>query len=95
MKETLIKAEAIKNYLSKDLKPCPFCGGKAKLRMVSRGYDADSRTRLVNQFRVYCTECDVGTPTFASNIWQAEDGTVHIVKNGAELAVEAWSRRTK
>lgn len=81
--------------MSKDLKPCPFCGGKAKLRMASRGYDDSGRTRLINQFKVYCTECDMETPTFVSDIWQAEDGTVHIVKNGAELAVAAWNRRAE
>lgn len=75
------------------LLPCPFCGGKATLRMISRGYDTSSRTRLLNEFRVNCTECNVKTNTFASDIWQDEKGTVHVVKNGAELATAAWNRR--
>lgn len=76
------------------LLPCPFCGGKATLRMTSRGYDSSGRTRLLNRFKVNCTECNVETDTFASDIWQDEKGAVHVVKNGAELAIAAWNRRS-
>ena len=61
--------------------------------MTGRGYDSGDRAMLINQFKVYCEVCNVETQVFASEIWQDRDGSVHVVKNGAELAMAAWNRR--
>ena len=80
--------------MSRVLKPCPFCGGKAKLRMTSRGYDSGDCAMLINQFKVYC-DCGMETKVYGSKIWQDRNGYVHIDENGAELAVAAWNRRAE
>ena len=50
-----------------NLKPCPFCSGKAELAVVS--YQAEDR------YRVYCPNCGVTTwprivtPKLAEKVW--------------------------
>lgn len=75
-----------------DLKTCPFCGGEAKLIQTSTGFRQRSST-ITNEYIVSCTDCEVTTPSFESDILQDENGLVIIAKNGAVDAMEAWNRR--
>lgn len=70
-----------------NLKPCPFCGGKARLEKSSRGFIEGKSTRIAY---VYCLECNARSPRF-----KLEDfgSTSHSMKAN-ELAIEAWNRRT-
>lgn len=73
-----------------ELYTCPFCGGKAETRKVSKGYGGG---KITDTFQTICTRCGVKTPYHESSIWQDGDGKVHIDKNGAEEAATAWNRR--
>ena len=75
-----------------ELKPCPFCGGKAKFlvkcyteRGITRGYS----------FGIYCTKCDITTPKTNYSIeFKLNDcGEIEVTKDERLLAIEAWNRR--
>lgn len=75
-----------------ELKPCPFCGGKATLIQKSSGYKTNPMM-LKNGFVAGCESCNIYTPAFESEIYQSNDGEVHINSTGAEEVIEAWNRR--
>lgn len=65
----------------KELKPCPFCGGKAnyyceELDWADWGYI--SATKYYNTY-VECEECGAGTASFDTE----------------QQAIDAWNRREK
>lgn len=74
------------------LKPCPFCGGEAKLSKVCDSYRTNP-TAIIHQFQVICTNGCCITPSYKSYIFQDESGEVVVRENGAEKAIEAWNRR--
>ena len=78
-----------------DLKLCPFCGSKPSLKYIKNIYKGVMNISLTNLFYVKCENCGVETERFSSDIYQKQDGTVCIVKNGAVNAIEAWNRRAK
>lgn len=47
----------------------------------------------MNDYIVECEECGIHTKTYESKIYQLADGIVHIEKNGAVDAIDAWNRR--
>lgn len=66
-----------------DLKPCPFCGGMARLLVLEDGV------------RVACTECECQTkangdldPLHELEVWKDPYYTTAV-----ETAVEGWNRR--
>lgn len=62
-----------------DLKPCPFCRGKAEL--VDRVYG----TGIVDSAYVYCTKCKARSQEVMSNVHYCAD----------EKAVELWNTRVE
>lgn len=77
-----------------DLKPCPFCGKRAVLINVTKGYNYRNEA-LIDSFRVRCDGCLATTDSFESDIRINEEGKVLIKHNGAVEAIEAWNRRCK
>ena len=74
------------------LKPCPFCGGKAKFlvkrhmeRGIARGYS----------FGIYCTKCDITTPktNYIIEFRLNDGGEIETTVDERLLAIESWNRR--
>lgn len=63
--------------MSKELKACPFCGGRAKI------YDNAYHVFVNTYVQIRCTKCGVRTMEYRGQDW---DDT-HM------LAIEAWNRR--
>lgn len=51
-----------------ELKPCPFCGGEAKI-MTHESYVPESWRSLVGVYGVVCTSCRAGGYQF----WDTEE----------------------
>ena len=76
-----------------ELKPCPFCGGKANFlikthmeRGVTRGYT----------FGIYCTKCDITLPKTNYIIefeMSSDDGELKVTTDERPQAIETWNRR--
>ena len=76
------------------LKPCPFCGGEARVILKTYGIK-EIPPRITNTYVVGCDQCCIYTSYHPSNIWQGEDGAVNIEANGAMDAIEVWNKRAR
>lgn len=77
-----------------ELKPCPFCGGKAKFlvkchteRGITRGYS----------FGIYCTKCDITTPktNYTIELRLNDGGEIETTVDERLLAIESLNRRAE
>ena len=80
-----------------ELKPCPFCGGKASLE--HSGIDK-TRSRdngdLITTWRVWCSNCGTEQKGGVSEYVFCKDETLRLMNpifDGRKKAIEAWNRR--
>lgn len=75
-----------------EIKPCPFCGGEAKFftkvdisRGATRGWE----------FGIYCTRCDVTTPStcYKLEIQLGARGEIETPVDDRAKAASDWNRR--
>ena len=66
-----------------ELKPCPFCGGTAEIRMSSEMVGFGMSDTL---YFVKCTACRMRGSAFGS--WDGDNQIERIIK-----AINAWNRR--
>lgn len=77
--------------MSEELKPCPFCGGKAKFKIAT-----SSSTSMQKGFRfnIACSKCRASFPkTYEVEHTLAENGDMIAITDEREMAVKAWNRR--
>lgn len=72
------------------LKRCPFCGSNAKLNLLRKNI---SDGHIKNQFYIKCIKCEISTPVYESDIYQDEEGLLHIDKDGVCEAFNMWNCR--
>ena len=66
-----------------ELKPCPFCGGEAK---VTKDRDCWGHGEFVLKVYVMCKSChSQGKPIYDRDVWPENQMEVE--------AIEAWNRR--
>lgn len=70
--------------MSEELKPCPFCGGKAKVKATKKDCTG---------FTIWCAcECGARTGGFCSDT-NKEDDTMENIEKCKKRAIKAWNRR--
>ena len=69
-----------------ELKPCPFCGGEAKLEKSTRAFVGGKSTKCS---LVHCSKCNARTAKFDITDYGRSSHSL-----AARLdAIEAWNRR--
>lgn len=72
-----------------ELKPCPFCGGKAEIREFANGHNGNGE--FVAKYEVGCKKCNIKF-LFESR-FVLKNGQPEFIQNGYDKCVEAWNRR--
>lgn len=76
------------------LKPCPFCGGIAKVEQTSHGTEPlNSSVKL--SFRIECARCGATAPGASGYICVnlSRSGELNPWHDDRESAIKAWNRR--
>ena len=76
-----------------ELKPCPFCGGKA---MDAKAHPSIMLKKLhYLYFAAGCTKCNVSTPLFRTQKTGSPLMNEHYDEEAKQKAIEAWNRRVE
>ena len=70
-----------------ELKPCPFCGGKAFLDLKSKSHGE----HFGATFEVGCRNCCFSFKK--DSRWYIANGQIMTDKDGYKECIEAWNRR--
>lgn len=70
--------------MSKELKPCPFCGGKSVIKAVNKNYGLTIWCQ--------CNKCGARTEGYCPNT-NKEDETMESIEQCKNKAVILWNRR--
>ena len=73
---------------NRELKPCPFCGGEAKITKSGYGHSKDYYSA---DYRIGCERC--GFDFKATSYFGVKDGVPFVSVDGYEQIVDKWNRR--
>lgn len=73
-----------------NLKPCPFCGGEARIET----YDVEAKIKYaIFKFELRCRKCNIPSITGTLEVYLFDNGDIAVNKDGRERAIAAWNRR--
>ena len=72
------------------LKPCPFCGERAKIEKGANSYEGPS---FIQWYRIGCNKCEIWFYGYTEMSLKPE-GEAVIDESGFKGIVERWNRRT-
>lgn len=77
--------------MSKELKPCPFCGGEAMFLTVT---NKSSHSAVGVMFEIKCTKCGTKFPkSYECEMYMDQDGGIRTGKDERMKAIADWNRR--
>lgn len=78
-----------------ELKPCPFCGGKAYFEQ--RGYGTTDLGSVRLAFSIRCKKCGIFGPGSDGHIAinLSSTGELNVWHDDRKQAIEAWNRRAE
>lgn len=75
-----------------ELKPCPFCGRRARFSYI---VNQTSEIDVALIFKIKCMKCGVELPqNYKCEVYMDQDGGIRTGKDERQKAVEDWNRRT-
>lgn len=74
------------------LKPCPFCGGEARFRIISSGYASDGKTIT---FTAECPKCRISRGMGNNIIKYDKDLNVLYARDERQNVIEEWNERNQ
>lgn len=81
-----------------ELKPCPFCGGRAQIQHDKIETCRNSENGdLITRWSVYCPNCGTKKDGGVTEYYLSNDEALVIKSddfNGRKTAIENWNRRT-
>lgn len=77
--------------MNNELKPCPFCGGKAEIREYANGHKGSGE--FTANYEVGCNKCKI--KFHFETIFVLKNGQPKFIQNGYDKCIESWNRRTE
>ena len=78
--------------MSKELKPCPFCGGEAVFIVRA---NKSSHYSVGFSFEIECSDCGLKLPQmFITDFSLTEHGEINLLTDERGKAITAWNNRT-
>lgn len=75
--------------MSEELRPCPFCGGKAYIKVISRGH---TETAYTIGAEIGCKTCAFHMR--ADTVFTVDEFmNMNTISDGVEHMIEIWNRR--
>ena len=75
----------------RELKPCPFCGGKADFKIRS---NISSHSEVGFDFTIKCSECDIEIPrTYRVTLTIGMSGQINAKIDERQKAMDDWNWR--
>lgn len=75
-----------------ELKPCPFCGGRAVYNTIANKSGCSS---VGFTFVIECKDCETKLPSaFNVDFDLTEDGKINVLNDMRSLAIRTWNTRT-